>query len=132
MSVAFPDTNVLIYAFSDDAKREAARNAIAQSDLISVQSLNEFANVARRKLGKGWDEVGGALSILKAHFPQIAPLDLDTHSLGMGIAEQHQLAIYDALIAAAALRGGCTTLWSEDLHDGLLIGGRLRVVNPFA
>jgi len=36
------------------------------------------------------------------------------------------------MIVASALIAGCTTLWSEDLQDGRLIEGRLRIVNPFA
>ena len=36
------------------------------------------------------------------------------------------------MIVAAALIAGCTTLWSEDMHDGLLVEGQLRIVNPFA
>jgi len=27
---------------------------------------------------------------------------------------------------------GCTTLWSEDMQDGLLVEGQLRIINPFA
>ena len=36
------------------------------------------------------------------------------------------------MIVAAALIAGCTTLWSEDMQDGLLVEDRLRIVNPFA
>jgi predicted nucleic acid-binding protein len=36
------------------------------------------------------------------------------------------------MIVASALIAGCTTLWSEDLQDGQLIEGRLRIINPFA
>jgi predicted nucleic acid-binding protein len=35
------------------------------------------------------------------------------------------------MIAAAALHAECGVLWSEDMHDGLLIHDGLRVVNPF-
>jgi predicted nucleic acid-binding protein len=35
------------------------------------------------------------------------------------------------MIAAAALGAGCDRLWSENMHDGLGIDGRLTVVNPF-
>jgi predicted nucleic acid-binding protein len=35
------------------------------------------------------------------------------------------------MIAAAALQGACDTLWSEDMKDGMLLEGRLRIVNPF-
>jgi predicted nucleic acid-binding protein len=37
----------------------------------------------------------------------------------------------DALMVAAALRAGSTTLWSEDMQDGMLIDGKLRIANPF-
>ena len=47
------------------------------------------------------------------------------------IAEQRGYGIFDALIVAAALRAGCDTLWSEDMQDGAVIDGRLRIVNPF-
>ncbi len=47
-------------------------------------------------------------------------------------AERYGLAVYDAMIAAAALLADCDTLLSEDMQDGLVIDGRLRVVDPFA
>jgi predicted nucleic acid-binding protein len=40
--------------------------------------------------------------------------------------------MYDALIVAAALEAGCTTLYSEDLQSGPLIDRRLRIRNPFS
>jgi predicted nucleic acid-binding protein len=36
-------------------------------------------------------------------------------------AERHGLSVYDAMIVAAALLGGCKTLYSEDMQDGFLI-----------
>lgn len=62
----------------------------------------------------------------------IVPLALETHDLGLQIAERYGFSIYDALIVAAALRAGCRTLYSEDLQDGQTIDGRLVVRNPFA
>ena len=35
------------------------------------------------------------------------------------------------MIAASALRSDCDTLWSEDMRDGMVLDGRLRIVNPF-
>lgn len=131
MSSGFPDTNVLIHAFSTGDKQSAAQSLIARGGLISVQSLNEFANVARRKLAFTWDETQTALAAIQLYFPRVAPLDLPTHAVGLDIARRYRIAIYDSMIVAAALRGGCDTLWSEDMHDGLLVDGRLRVVNPF-
>jgi len=36
-------------------------------------------------------------------------------------AERYGLSVYDAMIVAAALLGGCKTLYSEDMQDGFLI-----------
>ncbi len=55
---AFFDTNVVLYLFSGDgAKADRAEALLAGGGLISVQVLNEFAAVARRKLGMTWREV---------------------------------------------------------------------------
>ena len=47
-------------------------------------------------------------------------------------ARRYKIAFYDAAIVAAALLADCDTLWSEDMHDGLVIDGRLTIRNPFA
>ena len=59
-------------------------------------------------------------------------LTLQTHDVGRALAERYGFSIYDSMIVASALVAGCTTLWSEDMQDGLLVEGRLRIVNPFA
>jgi predicted nucleic acid-binding protein len=57
MAGDFLDSNVLVYAFTDDPRAEAAQAPLARGCTISVQGLNEFANVAWRKLGKSWPEI---------------------------------------------------------------------------
>ena len=59
-------------------------------------------------------------------------LDLALHQLGLRLAESYTLSIYDGMIAAAAVVAGCDILYSEDMHHGLVIDGRVRIVNPFA
>ena len=54
------------------------------------------------------------------------------HDIGRALGERYGFSVYDAMIVAAALEHGCTTLYSEDMHDGLVIEGRLHIVNPFA
>jgi predicted nucleic acid-binding protein len=49
----------------------------------------------------------------------------------LGIAARTGYQFYDALIIAAALEAGCTTLFSEDLQDGQVINGGLTIRNPF-
>ena len=128
----FADTNVLIYALSDGPKAEIAQRIIDNGGVLSVQSLNEFTSVVRRKLKFGWDATRRALLALEIQFPEVIFLDFDLHRQGLDVAERYNLSIYDAMIVAAALRAKCDILYSEDMHDGLVIDGRLRIVNPFA
>lgn len=62
----------------------------------------------------------------------ITPVTIDIHESGLRLAERHGFSIYDSFIVAAALAADCDTLWSEDMQDGMLVEGRLRIVNPFA
>jgi predicted nucleic acid-binding protein len=49
---------------------------------------------------------------------------------GLELRERYALGFYDALIVAAAIEGGCTRLWSEDMQNGLRVD-RLTIRNPF-
>jgi predicted nucleic acid-binding protein len=51
--------------------------------------------------------------------------------VALKIAEDRGYGIYDALVIAAALEAGCTTLYSEDLQDGQVLDGKLTIRNPF-
>lgn len=129
---AFVDSNVLLYLLSTNkVKADRAEKIINDGGIISIQVLNEVANVARRKLRMSWPETTELLTLLRA-VCTAEPLTIETHERGMDIAERHNLSVYDAMIAAAALLAGCGTLYSEDMQDGLMIDGRLRVRNPFA
>ncbi len=132
MIPAFFDTNVLVYAFGDDARRLVALRLLDQGCIVSIQSLNELANVLLRKQKRDWPTVRRALDAVVARSVAIVIPDLDLHRLGLRLAERYTLSIYDAMIAAAALTAECDVLYSEDMHDGLVIDGRVRVVNPFA
>lgn len=99
---------------------------------ISVQSLNELANVLLRKRRWTWRKIAQAVDAVSFRCPEIVTLTPELHRLGLRLAERYQLSVYDAMIAAAALTAACDTLYSEDMHDGLVIDGRVRIVNPFA
>ncbi len=128
----FFDTNVLIYVVGQKDDRTAPAEALlARGGVVSVQVLNEFVAVARRKLGMTWEEVTEALAAVKTLCPSPAPLTIETHEAALRIAAQYGYHIYDALVAAAALEADCATLYSEDLQDGQVIDGRLTIRNPF-
>lgn len=127
----FLDSNVLIYAFTTDPRSEAALALLGRSCAISVQGLNEFTNVARRKLGMSWGEIGRAVASMRTLCPLVLPLDVGTHTEAVRIAERYGYAIFDALVVASALRARSEVLWSEDMHDGQVIDDCLRIANPF-
>lgn len=128
---AFIDSNVVLYLLSADAqKANRAEAVIASGTIISVQVLNEVANVLRRKLGMGWAEVNKVLGLLRS-LCRVESVTIQTHDKGRLLAERYGLSVYDAMIVAAALLAECTTLYSEDMHDGLVIDSRLRITNPF-
>jgi predicted nucleic acid-binding protein len=128
----FLDTNVLIFAAAKNDPRAAKAEALlASGSVISIQSLNEFVSVARRKLGMSWKQVNEFLDIICILCPDPVPISLDTHKVALAIAERYGYSIYDALVVSAALQAGCKTLYSEDLQDGKIINRQLTIRNPF-
>lgn len=131
MAADFLDSNVVLYVASSDAGKAArARSLLGSGCVASVQVMNEVANVARRKMGLDWPDTRALLETLRALL-DVRPITLDTHKTGLAYAERFGLSVYDGLIVAAATEAGSTTLWSEDMHDGLLVDGHLRISNPF-
>lgn len=133
MSAAEPffDTNVLLYLLTDDAaKADKAEALVAGGGAVSVQVLNEFANVAVRKFGAPWSVVREALEVLRLTL-QVEPLTVSTHELALDIAERYKLGLYDSLILSAAKLAGCALVYSEDMQDGQAIEG-VVIKNPFA
>lgn len=132
---AFIDSNILIYADSDDepAKQKAAALLIAfvittRSGVISTQVLNEYANVALRKLGLSHSRLREQLRFYQQFevvtvTPEITDAAVDLH-------QTRSISFYDALIVATAQIAGCTRVYSEDMNAGELVGG-VRLVNPF-
>jgi predicted nucleic acid-binding protein len=128
----FLDTNIIVYAFSsNDPRNEKAEALLAAGGVISVQVLNEFVNVSRRRHRRDWDEIQDTLGVLKTLLDRPQPLTIDVHEAAIGVARDYGFHFYDSLIVAAALRAGCSILYSEDLHHGQTIE-RLTILNPFA
>jgi predicted nucleic acid-binding protein len=127
----FFDTNVLLYLLSADAaKADRVEEELAAGATISVQVLNEFTSVALRKLGMQVAEVRDVLEPIVA-VCQVVPLTFEIHQLGLQVAERYRFSFYDALIVAAAIDSGCSTLITEDLQNGQVIADILTIRNPF-
>ncbi len=104
---------------------------LAQGGTISVQILNEIANVARRKMRMESAETIAFVERFRLLLT-VVPLTQQIHEDGLRLAERYRLSVYDGMVVAAALQTGCSVLLSEDMHHGLKVEGRLEIRNPFA
>lgn len=131
MALNFLDTNIIIYAFSDDARSATAQALMAEPFIISTQTLNEFSNIGRRKLRLSWDQIREAVDEIIKVATAVVPVDRHMTLSAISVADRYNLAIYDALLITAALQTNCERFYSEDMHHGLIVDQRLTIVNPF-
>ncbi len=135
----FLDTNVFVYALlaSEPLKKQRALQLIEQGlashlGCTSYQVIQEFANVATRKFAQRFSTdqckqfVDAAMQPLNrvSSSPELLSSTLDLQ------LETHY-SFYDCLVLAAALQAGAEVFYSEDLQHNQLLGGTLRIVNPF-
>lgn len=133
----FVDTNVLVYAHDVDAgqRHDVAKSLVAElwetrRAVISTQVLQEFYVNATRKIPSPLPRATARRIVNTYAVWQtelIAPVDVHRAS---ELEEQHKLSFWDALIVAAALKGGATTILTEDMSAGRTISG-IRIDNPF-
>lgn len=130
----FLDSNVFVYAYdvSSHKKRDIAQKLVARAIngeyIASTQVLAEFAATLIHKVSASPQDVKTILDTL-------APIKviLPDHGLirrAVEAREAYGLHFYDGMIVAAAERGGCTRIWSEDLNSGQKYFG-ITVENPF-
>lgn len=127
----FLDTNILVYAHREGDYRTAiARQVLFEGGVVGVQVLNEFASVARAKLGFTSPQVQEAIDNILILCPAPRSLSIEIHLHALELSYQYGFSIWDGLIVAAAIDAKCSTLLTEDLQHGLVVEG-LRIENPF-
>ena len=134
--IAF-DTNILVYAEALDdpfqrhiKSRSLLGKATLSDAIIPLQVFAELSNVCNRKNILKPLDLATRIAEYESFF-QTPANDMRDILLASTIAEQFKIQYFDALISAVAVRAGATILLSEDMHDGLEIGG-LKIINPFA
>jgi predicted nucleic acid-binding protein len=134
----FIDTNVFVYSFDDrqPQKKEKAlaliREALRTSmGMISTQVIQEFLNVATQKFAVPM-KIEGAKEYLRLVLNPLCQVypNMALYESCLELQEETKYSFYDAMILAAAVQGGCASLYSEDLQDGQEIRG-VTVANPF-
>ena len=127
----FFDTNTLLYLLSSDSKKaDWVSSNLQQSNVISVQVLNEFTSASLRKINISHAELDEFLDLFTSIF-NVMKLDMETFNTGLMISRQYGYQHYDSMIIAAALEAGCERLYSEDMQHRQIINKKLQIVNPF-
>ena len=127
----FFDTNTLLYLLSSDTKKaDWVSKNLQQSNVISVQVLNEFTSASIRKIKISDSELDEFLDLFTSTF-NVRSLDIDTFETGLMVSRRYGYHHYDSMIIAAALQAGCEKLYSEDMQHRQIIDKRLQIVNPF-
>lgn len=133
----FLDTNVLVYWVDKHPFAERVEALLAQDCVVSVQVLNEFANVLKIKRRMSWSDIADISETLQS-ICKVCELNQATHQLALYLVQRYNIHIYDANIVAAAAQMRCDVLNSEDMQHGLSVripvqfgGGSLSIKNPF-
>lgn len=133
----FLDTNILIYTFDSSApqKQQVAlallNSGLAQDQaVLSVQVLSEFFNAATKRLPTPLTSEEAREFIDLIDILQVVDIDTKLVKRAIDTHLKYQISYWDGLIIAAAERGQCGTILSEDLNAGQLYNN-IRVENPF-
>ena len=133
----FFDSNILVYSADerDSRKKEIASKLIndvaaSKKGVISTQCLQEFFNVAVKKLNLTKDAAKKYVEFFTGLFSVVevsVPLILNA----VDISIKTQFSFWDSLVLSTANESNCVIVYSEDLNDGQIIGGT-KILNPFA
>jgi predicted nucleic acid-binding protein len=134
--VQFVDTNILLYAISQDPgeqdKAKCANEILSGRDLVlSAQVLQEFYVQATRASRPDPITHRQAVRLIES-FRRFPVQDITTaiDMAALDTRERFQLSYWDSAIIEASRAMGCTEILSEDLGDGQDYAG-VRVTNPF-
>jgi predicted nucleic acid-binding protein len=132
----FIDTNILVYAHDLDAKAKhhTAKEVLRElwrerQGVLSPQVLQEFYVNVTRKIRH---PISREAARLVVNTYAIWCIDTTATEIASAfrVEDQSHVNFWDALIVAAALKGGATRILSEDLNPGQRISG-IRIENPF-
>jgi len=132
----FLDANVLVYAYDPTnsrkqrLSRDLLRKALGGEMVWSAQVLAEFAATLLHKMSPR-AKPEDVIAVLDTLAPvRVIPQDEDMVRRAVKAHATYGLHFWDGMIVAAAERGGCGRIWSEDFNPGQTYFG-VTVENPF-
>ena len=127
----FIDSNVFLYALSDDIeKKKVSISYFSKDYLTSIQVVSENINVCLKKfkLSKHSAFQHGKNILQNCDVKLINPSSIE---LACKVSDELGFSYWDSLIIAVALENECSYLYSEDMQNEQVIYNRLKVQNPF-
>ena len=133
-SLAFIDTNIWLYAFSnsqDPHKTQRAKLIIRRTPHIalSTQIVNEISFNLLRKFQANEPDIQ---KLIRSLYRKYIIVELDRRILlhASDLRGSYRFSFWDSLVVASALATGAGTLYTEDMHDGLIVNEQLTIRNP--
>jgi len=128
----FLDSNIFLYAFStkDLTKQKTASLLVLKPLTISTQVINEVSNNLLKKLQFSNDDIAVFVEDCYIRY-SIIDFTKNIFTKASELREKYNFSYYDSLIVSSALLSHCTILYSEDMHDGLVVENHLTIINPF-
>ncbi len=134
----FLDTNILVYSFDPVEPRKASiaeglvtRAVTSGLGMVSYQVVQEFINVSLRQFVAAMTVTELELYFFRILLPMMRiPSSTELFLEALRLQTVNRIAWYDSLIVAAAVRGECGILYSEDMQHGRRFGN-LVIQNPF-
>jgi predicted nucleic acid-binding protein len=83
-----------------------------------------------RKYGISFEKLQILSDIFWRKF-KVALLRKSSVDKALSVANQYKYSYWDSLIIASALENKCKILYTEDMQDGQIIEGKLKIENPF-
>jgi len=130
----FVDTNIFGYAYTDnDSEKHNTAKKYLQNEthsfVISTQILSEIYST----FSKYQIEHSKITAIIEeiSSLCEVFPVGLKTVRAALDIKSRYGFNYWDCLFLASALENGCKRVFTEDLQNGQIIEGSLRIENIF-
>jgi predicted nucleic acid-binding protein len=133
--VAF-DANIFFYAVDHkDAEKQRRCAGLLDAALdagvgcVPLQALGEFCYAAVRKKVLTRRQAAAAAKDWACVFETLAASER-AFELALDWWGDERLSFWDALLVATGAQSGMTAIVSEDMRDGMVLGG-VEIINPF-
>ena len=115
------------------SSKKAAPTNLTQTTpniVVSVQVINEVSANLLKKAGFTEQEIRELVDSFYQSYT-VMPLTQEVLLDASSLRERYRLSYWDSLIVASARASNASIIYSEDMHNGLVIDGTLTILNPF-